>query len=36
MPGPTQEVLFPAESVSVSGAPQKISHQIADSAIISM
>lgn len=36
MPGPTQEVLFPAESVSVSGAPQKkISHR-ADSAIISM
>lgn len=23
MPGPTQEVLFPAESVSVSRAPQK-------------
>lgn len=35
MPGPTQEVLFPAESVSVRGAPQKISHH-ADSAIISM
>lgn len=35
MPGPTQEVLFPAESVSVSWAPQKISHP-ADSAIISM
>lgn len=35
MPGPTQEVLFPSESVSVSGAPQKISHR-ADSAIISM